>query len=115
VTSSDVPRAQPGPEDEGIPDHADDMSTAFDEADRPRFADSPPTLPADEPQAVDEHGVTAAEQREGESLEARLAREEPDRPPEYDRVETGGQSAEEAAVQERSEQELARDDRPDRL
>jgi hypothetical protein len=115
MTSSDAPRPHPGPEDEGIPDHADDMSTAFDEADRPRFADSPPTLPTDEPQAVDEHGVTAAEQREGESLDARLAREEPDRPPRYDKVEAGGQSAEEAAVQVRSEQELARDERADRL
>jgi hypothetical protein len=33
-------------------------------------------MPEDEPQAVEEHGTTAEEQREGETLDERLAREE---------------------------------------
>jgi hypothetical protein len=33
-------------------------------------------LPRDEPRAVEEHGTTAEEQREGETLDERLAREE---------------------------------------
>jgi hypothetical protein len=37
-------------------------------------------LPRDFPQGVDEHGTTAAEQREGESLEQRVGREEPELP-----------------------------------
>ena len=113
MTSSDEAHPHPTPEDEGIPDHADDDSTAFDDTTRPQVRDSPPPLPADEPQAIDEHGVTAAEQREGESLEAQLAREEPDVPAGYDTLEHGGRSAEEAAVRERSEQELTGDDQPD--
>lgn len=70
------------PEEEGLPDYADDTTTAFEEADRPRFRDSPASLPSDRPQAVDEFGVTPAEQREGEPLEGRLAREVPDVVPE---------------------------------
>lgn len=66
---------------EGIPDYADDTSTAYDSGDRPGFEDSPPALAADEPQGVDEFGVTPAEQRAGEPLAARLVREEPDVPP----------------------------------
>lgn len=68
----------PSPEDEGLPDYADDDSTAYEDVDRPRFRDSPAILPADEPQAVDEYGITAAEQRAGEPLDMALAREEPD-------------------------------------
>jgi hypothetical protein len=63
---------------EGIPDYADDDTTAYDEADRPRLDDSRAALPADEPLAVDGHGTTAAEQLHGESLAARLVREVPD-------------------------------------
>jgi hypothetical protein len=76
-TSAEPPA---GPEDEGLPDYADDTSTAFDEADRPRFSDSPPALPADNPQGVEEYGVTAAEARRAEPLDQRLLREEPDTP-----------------------------------
>lgn len=46
------PNAQPdwpSPEDEGIPGYADDASTAYDRGGRPRFDDSPPSLPEDEP------------------------------------------------------------------
>lgn len=104
-----------------MPDYADDTSTAYDEADRPRFDDSPPPLPADRPQAVDDYGVTAAEASAGEPLDDRLARERPDqvRPDtEKDLVATdqgeagGGLSAEEAAMHEVPEDELA-DETPD--
>jgi hypothetical protein len=66
------------PEAEGIPDPAADTSTAYDEADRPRFDDSPPPLPADRPQALEEFGLTGTEARQGEPLDDRLAREEPE-------------------------------------
>ena len=35
-------------------------------------------VPGDEPTAVDDFGTTAAEQQEGEPLDGRLSREEPD-------------------------------------
>jgi hypothetical protein len=65
-------------ESDGIPYYADDSTTAYDEADRPRFNDSPAALPADEPLAVDDFGTTPSEARQGNSLDARLAQEEPD-------------------------------------
>ncbi len=55
------------PESEGIPEIADDTSTAWDDPRHPRLEDSPPSLPADEP-ALLEDGP----------LGARLAHEEPD-------------------------------------
>lgn len=62
------------PEREGIPDYADDASP-----ERGRVPDpQEPALPGDQPQAVFEHGTTIDEQLEGESLDRRLAREEPD-------------------------------------
>lgn len=73
-------------EDSGIPDYADDASTAYDEADRPRLDDSPAALPGEEPQGVDEYGTSAAEQRHGEPLSARLVREEPDVTPDDTRT-----------------------------
>lgn len=75
---TETPQPPERPEDEGIPDYAADTSTAYDEADRPRLDDSPPALPADEPQAVDEFGVTGQEGRQGEPIADRLDREEPD-------------------------------------
>ncbi len=78
MTSNDPAQPPSTPEDEGIPDYANDDSTAYDDTDRPRFRDSPPPLPGDRPQALDEYGLTADEQRHHESLEAHLAREEPD-------------------------------------
>lgn len=101
---TDTPH-RPGPEDEGIPDHADDTSTAFNEADRPRF-ESPPAMPADHPLGVDEHGVTATEAREGESLEQRLAREEPQTSADQPGPEGDGGAAEEVAVHEITDEEL---------
>jgi hypothetical protein len=81
MTVSDTPQPPERPEDEGIPDHAADTSTAYDEADRPRFDDSPAALPADTPQAVDEFGVTGPEGRAGEPLADKLRREQPDTAP----------------------------------
>lgn len=85
VDETTQPPPPEDPEEEGIPDYAVDTSTAYDEADRPRFEDSPPPLPADRPQAVDDFGVTASEAREGEPLDDRLERERPDVPrrPQY--------------------------------
>jgi hypothetical protein len=140
--TSDSPEGYPTPEEEGIPDYADDASTAYEEAERPRFRDSPANLPADEPQGIDEFGVTAAEQRHGESLDMLLEREEPDygdreAPAERFEDETGrlvepdegahtdeekdalagraggeGLTAEEAAMHDVSEEEAIRGDIP---
>lgn len=114
MTVSDTPQPPERPEDEGIPDHAADTSTAYD--DRPRLDDSPPALPADEPQAVDDFGVTAAEQRQGEPMDQRLAREEPDEgarsDSEQDMIATeqgkagGGLTAEEAAMHALPDEEV---------
>ncbi|HZN19198.1 MAG TPA: DUF5709 domain-containing protein [Micromonosporaceae bacterium] len=76
------PRPVSDPAAEGIPEYADDDSTAFDD-DSPRIADGrdPAALPAereDGPVAVEDFGTTAEEQRRGEPLAARLIREEPD-------------------------------------
>lgn len=75
--------ANSDPEASGIPGHADDDSTAYDEVDSPRQADGPSPWPIppdreDGPLALDEYGLTAQEQRTGQSLDDRLAREEPD-------------------------------------
>lgn len=99
------------PEAEGIPDYADDDSTAYDDTARPSFRDSPPAMPADEPQALDTPGLTAEEQRQGEPLDEKLARESPQHPHRRDaergRLGTGdGRSAEEEAMHETSGDEL---------
>lgn len=72
------------PEAEGLPETADDDSNAWDDDQSTRMADGPDpaALPADHPTAVDRFGTTAAEQRRGESLDERLAEEEPDVSPE---------------------------------
>jgi hypothetical protein len=59
-------------EDEGIPDMQDgtpQQQWANDPQEQP--------VPGDEPIALDDYGTTADEQREPESLDGRLAREEP--------------------------------------
>jgi hypothetical protein len=70
------------PEADGLPQTADDDSTAYDDVDSGRMADGPDpaALPSDHPLAVDRPGTTAEEQRLGESLEDRLAQEEPEIP-----------------------------------
>lgn len=60
-------------EDQGIPDLQDGYP-AQERAEDPQQA----PVPGDEPMAVDDYGTTAEEQREGESLDDRLRREEPE-------------------------------------
>lgn len=105
MTSPDVPET---PEEEGIPDYADDTSTAYEETERPTFSDSPAALPADRPQAVDEHGVTGPEAREGEPLEQRLQREEPAEDADARWPGAGSELGEEV-VTEQGETQVARD------
>jgi len=75
------PRPLNDPAADGIPEYADDDSTAFDDVDSSREADGPAALPADResgPLGLEEFGTTAEEQRAGEPLADRLAREEPE-------------------------------------
>ncbi|HEV7899357.1 MAG TPA: DUF5709 domain-containing protein [Planosporangium sp.] len=69
------------PESLGLPDVADDDHIAFEEsrAESPREADGPDPapLPGRAPMAIDRYGVTPEEARIGESLDYKLAREEP--------------------------------------
>jgi hypothetical protein len=60
------------PEDEGIPD----LDQALPQKEETGDPQEGLMVPRDEPRAVEENGTTAEEQREGESLDERLAREE---------------------------------------
>lgn len=64
------------PEDEGIPDLQDGTPEAQRAGDPQRMP-----VPGERPVAADNFGTTAAEQAEGESLDDRLAEEEPDAGP----------------------------------
>ena len=77
------PRRVSDPAADGIPEYADDDSTAYDDVGSPRAADGPQPYPLpgdrdDGPAAIDEYGTTPEEQRRGEPIDLRLAREEPD-------------------------------------
>jgi hypothetical protein len=78
---TDFPSPVSDPEAEGLPDTADDDSTARDDVATGREADGPDPapLPGDSPAAVDRFGVTAEEQRAGESLDFKIGRETPER------------------------------------
>ena len=65
------------PEDEGLPEVAQDDSPTMERAEDPQFA----PLPGERPGASTDFGTTALEQAEGESLDGRLAREVPDDAP----------------------------------
>lgn len=65
------------PEDEGLPETAQDDSPGMAAAEDPEFA----PLPGEQPSASVDFGTTSAEQAEGESLDGRLAREVPDDAP----------------------------------
>jgi hypothetical protein len=65
------------PEDEGIPEVAQDDSPTMERAEDPEFA----PLPGERPGASIDFGTTSEEQAEGESLDGRLAREVPDDAP----------------------------------
>jgi hypothetical protein len=85
----------------GVPEYADDESTAWEDV---RESDPAPLPPdrEDGPLALDEYGTTEEEQRLGEPLDDRLAREEPEQStePVPDPVTRHGASAEEAAMHE---------------
>src|SRR3954469_5199750 len=97
MRDDDYPTPVSDPEAEGLPGTADDDSTAYDDVDTGRVADGPDpaALPAEHPLAVDKFGTTAEEQREGESLDYRLAQEQPDIQPE-DPLDSPGALADEA-------------------
>jgi hypothetical protein len=80
MREDDFPTPVSDPAAEGLPDTADDDSTAYDDVDSGRIADGPDpaALPSDTPVAVDRFGTTAEEQLAGSPLDARLAQEEPD-------------------------------------
>lgn len=63
-----------GPEDGAIPETADESTPGTGEVPEPER----PVTPTDEPVAATAHGTTAREQAEGESLEDRVAAEQPD-------------------------------------
>jgi hypothetical protein len=76
----EYPHPVSDPEAEGLPSTADDDSTAFDEVESSRIADGadPAALPSDRPVAVGHYGTTPDEGLQGESLDMKVAREEPD-------------------------------------
>ena len=65
------------PEDDGIPEVAQDDSPTMMRAEDPQFA----PLPGEQAVAADDFGTTALEQADGESLSGRLDRELPDDAP----------------------------------
>ena len=65
------------PEDDGIPEVAQDDSPTMMSSEDPEFA----PLPREDPGASTDFGTTAFEQSEGESLSGRLEREVPDEQP----------------------------------
>jgi hypothetical protein len=67
----------PSLDDEGVPDLDAPLPGTAITGD-PQEGPAPP---ADAPRATVDHGTTAAEQRHGESLDLRLARENPDTEP----------------------------------
>lgn len=78
-------------DEHGIP--ADDQTAMGSEVPDPEH----PAVPTDEPVGSLAYGTTAAEQAEGESLDAKLAREQPEQPPAGE--QSSAPPAEEAAVQ----------------
>jgi hypothetical protein len=94
----DYPTPVSDPAAEGLPDTADDDSTAYDDVPFGRGADGadPAALPSDVPLAVDRFGTTAEEQRAGETLDDRLAQEEPDVPVDDPLAAPGAAVADEA-------------------
>ncbi|MEV6966498.1 DUF5709 domain-containing protein [Hamadaea sp. NPDC051192] len=47
---------------DGIPDYADDTSTAYDTGENPRIDDTAPALPGDEPEYLTDESATPAEE-----------------------------------------------------
>ncbi|MFC7549480.1 DUF5709 domain-containing protein [Plantactinospora sp. GCM10030261] len=85
MRDDDFPTPISDPEAQGLPDTADDDSTAYDDVETGREADGPDPAPLppdreDGPMEVDRFGTTAEEQLEGESLDDKLGRERLERP-----------------------------------
>jgi Family of unknown function (DUF5709) len=80
MRDNDYPSEVTDPEASGLPDTADDDSSAYDEVESPRWADGPDPAPLAGvgPGGSNRFGDTAEEQRQGESLEYHLRQEEPD-------------------------------------
>jgi Family of unknown function (DUF5709) len=80
MRDNDYPAEVTDPEASGLPDTADDDSTANDEVNTGRWADGPDpaALAGVGPGGSNRFGDTAEEQRQGESLDYRLSQEEPD-------------------------------------
>lgn len=103
------PRPVNDPAADGIPDYADDDSTAYDDVDTPHISEGLDSmaLPPDRedgPEALDDFGTTAAEQLHGESIDRRLAREEPDPTPDDVWVDTDPRQADEATSEQAAAQ-----------
>lgn len=82
MRENEYPSPISDPEAEGLPDTADDDSTARDDTATGREADGPDpaALPGEQPIMVDHFGNTAEEQRHGEPLDYKIAREQLERP-----------------------------------
>lgn len=96
----------------GIPDYADDDSTAYDDVDSPRGADGPSPWPLppdreDGPLALDDIATTPEGQRRGSPLADRLAEEEPDMG--EDDVPTPGSALSDEATSEQQQATAGRD------
>ncbi|MBU2670848.1 hypothetical protein KOI35_45840 [Actinoplanes bogorensis] len=80
MRDNDYPAEVSDPEASGLPDTADDDSTAYDQVESSRWADGPDpaALAGVGPGGSNRFGDTAEEAREGESLDRRLRQEEPD-------------------------------------
>jgi hypothetical protein len=72
--TSRIPEPESPLEEEGIPDLSDALPSKRITGD----AQEEEAVPRDFPIAVEDYGTTAAEQREGEPLELRVQREQPD-------------------------------------
>lgn len=84
MRDNDYPTEVSDPESSGLPDVADDDSSANDEVETGRWADGPDpaALAGVGPGGATRWGNTADEARAGEGLEGRLSQEEPDIQPE---------------------------------
>lgn len=110
MRDDEYPKPVSDPEAEGLPDTADDDTSAGDDVYSGREADGPDPapLPPDRDAAVvalDQFGVTAEEQADGESLDYKLTRERGDTAPDdplagpVDPALGGEADSEEAAAQ----------------
>lgn len=80
MRDNDYPSEVTDPESSGLPETADDDSTAYDSVESGRWADGadPAALPGTGPGGSNRFGETAEEAQQGESLDYHLRQEEPD-------------------------------------